>query len=83
MRLIVPEQILEFRPSSPGRWAADMIIDGVDYRVEAYQENGGQMAQELIDQLYDFAICGGPLHQHEFPDGTKAYVCVMPKGGTC
>lgn len=80
MRIKIPAQTLELAPSGPDRWSGSMTIDGVDYRVEAYKaEPEDDVADELIDDLYRLAECGGPLRRHTMPDGTEVYLVVMPR----
>lgn len=81
-KIIVPEQIIQLEPTdNTGRWIGRMIIDGSEFRVEAYAAEGGdETTRALIDDLYVLADMGGPLRRHTMPNGTQAYLTVFPRG---
>lgn len=84
MRLIVPSQIVELDLVATDRWLGSIKIDGEDFRIEVYgADTTDETTSQLIDDLFVFADCGGPLRRHTLPDGTQGYLAVMPKGGTC
>jgi hypothetical protein len=80
--IIVREQIISLIPTDNiGRWMGHMVIDGTEFRVEAYAAEGGdEVTLGLIDELYVLADVGGPLRRHPLPDGTEVYLTVLPKG---
>lgn len=80
MQLNVPQQTVKLQLTDNGRFMGRIRIGNDEHRIELLPIKSPDLTvEEMIDDLYAYAECGGPLTTTEV-DGEEYYLSVMPVG---